>query len=64
MGVNLRTCERVEHRHWLMETAIREGTLTPGETVVLEAESPDYSGWILVDCAEAAVSLRILARLL
>ena len=47
-----------------METAIREGTLTPGETVVLEAESPDYSGWILVDCAEAAVSLRILARLL
>ena len=54
IGFNSRACEWVEHRHWLMETVIPAGSIAPGETVMLEAESLDYWGWILVDCAEAA----------
>lgn len=53
-GTQSRDCEWVEHRHWLMETTLPGGLFQPGETVVLAAESLDYSGWILVDCVERA----------
>ena len=63
IGFNSRECEWVEHRHWLMETVIPAGTVNPGETVILEAESLDYWGWILVDCAEAARFEQVLTDL-
>lgn len=54
VGVNSRLCEWVEHRHWIAETTIPAGWVTPGAQVILDAESLDYSGWILVDCKQAA----------
>ncbi len=54
VGVNSRLCEWVEHRHWLAETTIPAGWVSPGSPVVLAAESLDYSGWILVDCVRVA----------
>ena len=54
IGVQSRACEWVEHRHWDLTATISKGLLPKGERVVLNAEALDYSGWILVDCAEVA----------
>ncbi|MBI5095222.1 MAG: hypothetical protein HZB26_22660 [Candidatus Hydrogenedentes bacterium] len=53
-GVNSRSCEWVEHRHWDFSAYVPEGAIAQGEAVLLVAQGLDYSGWILVDCKEAA----------
>ena len=54
VGLNSLACEWVEHRHWDFSATLPEGRLPKGETVHLEAPGLDYSGWVLVDCVEAA----------
>jgi beta-mannosidase len=53
VGVASRYCEWVEHRHWVYRTEFSANQFPEGETVVLEAESLDYAGWIQVNGKEA-----------
>ena len=53
-GRNSLACEWVEHRHWDFSAWVAADLFRAGETVVLDAPGLDYSGWILVDCAEKA----------
>jgi beta-mannosidase len=56
-------CEWVEHRHWEFFTDL-EGltTAAAGESVILEADGLDYSGWILVDGKQVATFKGALIR--
>lgn len=54
VGMNSLICEWIEHRHWDFSAHIPSNTLPAGQTIVLDAPGLDYSGWILVDCVEAA----------
>ncbi|MCP4644588.1 MAG: hypothetical protein GY851_29360, partial [bacterium] len=53
-GVNSRSCEWIEHRHWYFETILPAGFVPQGERVCLDAKGLDYSGWILVDGLQVA----------
>lgn len=54
VGRNSLACEWVEHRHWEFSARVTLEQFRAGDSVVLEAPGLDYSGWILVDCAEKA----------
>jgi beta-mannosidase len=54
VGFNSLKCEWVENRHWEFTATIPAGAVPAGERVLLDAQGLDYSGWILVDCVEAA----------
>jgi beta-mannosidase len=53
-GLNSRSCEWVEHRHWIYETELPAGLAPVGQPVFLVAEALDYAGWILIDGEEVA----------
>ena len=52
VGLQSRSCEWIEHRHWEFAANLPTDLLVNDGPVVLEAESLDYSGWVFVDCEE------------
>ncbi len=48
-GLNTRSCEWVEHRHWEFFTEFARGEIEQDQSLQLEADGLDYSGWIVVD---------------
>lgn len=52
VGVNSRSAEWVEHRHWHYSTAIPAAWIDDAEPLILDAQGLDYSGWIFFDGAE------------
>lgn len=48
-GLNSRTVEWVEHRHWCFAAMLPAGAVPAGATVELHAETLDHAGWVVVD---------------
>jgi beta-mannosidase len=52
IGLNIRDCEWVEHRHWMFETIVPDGYLKKELTCRLCCQGLDGSGWVLVNGGE------------
>jgi beta-mannosidase len=52
MALNARTCEWVEHRHWMYDAELPRGWMRPGRVHRLRCSGLDSSGWVLVNGRE------------